>query len=954
MGINLEAYLADITYTLERQERVHSETRYYGIAQVICNADKLDDWEITNYYPGVQGVTGEPRARQPVFRISLSTGIPGPPEGVRLFYKEIGNRELKYHDETGFFYEQISFKKDKNNRYVPADTAGYNHSGNLNLVCKMNGSEEKLVDIEGPNSLICRPSDQLTEKQYTTMLQELFDMHKNLILNANSWVVAKRSATQDASGGENAAAHLRLKATRQFLDEIEAALKSISHEPKSLLRKERRRVSAPEQIKGRIDGRTLAALASGATITVPVNVESYDIYEHRIIRQALENLESQIGDWEKSVEKDIDAELKTAKPAGSIIEKWRAEGPRYTKEKEYWAENSAVAVEKAYQRECSPKYNDRRQNPTPKNSAADEKIIYPVKYMKVSFFNAGSRHETRKYNSFFQLDVKGYYDKARRVQPVTLRLLFSTLSRVEAAREIVLKVSQTKVVRTKVVRTKVYQTKVYQTKEPIPITIQGRYLCSDKDILIFGDIESINDKPIDPKKQEEMEQGAYTDKVYEIMHEFNAEFGKAWKAVERISNGSSQYQSGLKCALENNMTQWSEQKTRLQKLLKHPLLSGLKTHREPLRPTPVFIQDARYQKAWIALQDVDKSLLIFDDFWSKSDSLSESFPVRYVHEIYEYWCFYKMLTLLIQRHKWELAEDGSLTDKFRQFMDRPNLNKRSSNRENIRGLALTLKRICHEKEITMKAFFDTTINDGLRPDYRFCIQDGGKTYNLYIDAKYMPYESARKHIKKTAVEKYLNKAKDGFEAKASFIVCPKVEEAYFGGGHGALVAGTGLEDDFHRHRVGIIPLAPPGNGDAESIANSERDFLLLMQMFLEYNYLLPYLVPKTEVVLETKVVLETEVMLETEVVPETENLRFCWKCGEEGKTTSERLYTESGYPKIHYHCSTCDDFWVVNHCRGNGNHPLIKHLSNFHIQKGEKPWFVVCPKCGNGAEPKLL
>jgi len=73
---------------------------------------------------------------------------------------------------------------------------------------------------------------------------------------------------------------------------------------------------------------------------------------------------------------------------------------------------------------------------------------------------------------------------------------------------------------------------------------------------------------------------------------------------------------------------------------------------------------------------------------------------------------------------------------------------------------------------------------------------------------------------------------------------------------------------------------------------------------------------------------------------------YCWSCGCE-IIDIEINYTESGYEKYYYTCTSCNEFWVKSHC-GYRGHKLIKHYNNYHRQPKDYSWFLVCPTCRDG------
>jgi hypothetical protein len=124
------------------------------------------------------------------------------------------------------------------------------------------------------------------------------------------------------------------------------------------------------------------------------------------------------------------------------------------------------------------------------------------------------------------------------------------------------------------------------------------------------------------------------------------------------------------------------------------------------------------------------------------------------------------------------------------------------------------------------------------------------------------------------------------------------------------------------HRTGLIAMLPPKIND-ELTDSSGRDFLLMMQMFLEYHCGYD---------------------------------EICWSCGtskieDEGVAQDfagiirKTRYTRGNSLKWHYQCK-CGEFWVRNHC-WSCHKNLIKHVNDYHAHATDnRKWSVQCPNCG--------
>lgn len=336
-------------------------------------------------------------------------------------------------------------------------------------------------------------------------------------------------------------------------------------------------------------------------------------------------------------------------------------------------------------------------------------------------------------------------------------------------------------------------------------------------------------------------------------------------------------------------------------LLKLSFLMNTEEKNIIIKPTQLFFKDKIYRQVWNIINFMDNRVRFLHE-----DLDNEVIPLKKTCDIYEIWCYFKMLHLLINQIGWE-TNDDSIAEKLDRLF-----NSRGKN--NIpNGFYISLSHLTHEGDkLELKVYFNPSI-EGLRPDYYFEFLKPGETVNVYLDAKYRDYGSQGRQqyindIEITAYEKYIKRFEStNSKASASFVMhCDERKEyTNFGGFYDKSKYPFKNEKRLYSpgHKYGAFKFRP----------SDSQSFITWFKMIMEY--ILPY--------------FET-----------------CWNCGEDKNIKINKRFTKSMYPKYHYYCENCNAFWVKNHC-DKGTHKLVKHITSYHYIDPDKNsiWYVKCPKC---------
>lgn len=326
-------------------------------------------------------------------------------------------------------------------------------------------------------------------------------------------------------------------------------------------------------------------------------------------------------------------------------------------------------------------------------------------------------------------------------------------------------------------------------------------------------------------------------------------------------------------------------------------------------PTPLFLHDPNYRSAWSAIKAIDYELSA-SLFAQDSNRLVKTAKVE---QIYEVWVLYKILALATQQLGWTL-KDGSVTEILDNYL---------LNGQLLEGFSTVLIH----GDWNMELYYEPRINlqngKHVTPDFvfRYVYQNTPKGL-VILDAKYRDYnlqgtEAWKIDVERVAIEKY-----GQMQVVDRKWMLPILHSAII---HCDEQVSNNLEDQFNPYHVYY----------------NEQLFEVELSQSTAHKFGSIYMLPSQVHVFKNwfRMILEYPFKA----------YNTCWSCGEQFDISVRQLMTAGGYPKYHFTCKSCQEFWVKVHCRQNRQHLIVKHALNYHLQVSrQQRWFVVCPCCGDG------
>lgn len=409
------------------------------------------------------------------------------------------------------------------------------------------------------------------------------------------------------------------------------------------------------------------------------------------------------------------------------------------------------------------------------------------------------------------------------------------------------------------------------------------------------------------------------------------------------------FQSGLLQKMDHGC--WRDLEERIDRLIRSsPILCAVGTG-ERLRASNLFLKHPDYRCAYLLMRKNEKQLVGID-LWAKS-----VFRVGRTHQLYEVWCLLKILSIFIVDYSFTLCQpEGGIADLsqlIEQYLRDGKLNGRSFVLE-LRQGRLAGMRV----QLDYDAEKDAGDGGNLRPDYFLKISTvdvaavrwgnkSGVERGFCLDAKYRNYAPAQQtkwtwyeDLLEVAWDKYIVRLGRGTQVDGSYILhsdaqssLPEIKK-YFWPGRGG-ECGDVREylfkrcqtphiqerrsmlqkelGDLESCRIGAVCFTPSSDSAADAA------FRGLLQMIMEHYFKL---------------------------------YRYkCWNCGSEDLDIQE-LETAGGNEKYHVVCRKCRRFWVETHCwscKGEKSQKLGKHLYNYYQSQPGNPWDVICPVCRKSA-----
>ena len=833
-------------------------------------------------------------------------------------YEELIN--LKNKNEEVYFFDPVIFKLEKIKDSITTNSQmkkyfykiefensleksslGYVNPGNFYIWAFNKKSDKKIIG--NPFKVMVLPSS-ITLKDFEEILNEIININRNLLLT-NEKTKMTIGLIEERK--------LFLKDIKQAIDKISKYLKIINKNPKISLYLQN--IKIPLNKIKRFSAKTLLEYKSkpySNRFTTTINQETYDIYEHRIIKYELEKLKQLIIEIDevnnenlnnyrdeqnafakKTLNKyffcdsknEIGNKAKILKELFEIPSNWK----RTIKLYDFFVEN------------C--KLNNDILILDKMKKKDDDKEIDIKKYNKIDCSDG------RLCSEYLLKDELINYKITLKTNDLQMHYILSQIIRYIENNEHKLKENFVE---------NIFR-KNYEYPKKFNDVLSFFYELENK----YPDL-SFEKKASEVLKDEMKKLFCDTKKIINL--------DLAQEEVNTVIRQKNIWDEKL---LELSLLEKDKNKLlkKINELLEIPILKFIKLQKENLNYTQIFVNDYRYNEIFMTLANLDKKYKITIDL-NKEEIMHKK-----LDELYEYWVLIKMTTILIERQKWELCNDQNLKDVIYNI-----LIDKSQNIDY--GISL-IKRIDNDNIIIkLKILYNKKIVYGIngdwnRPDFRFniTIEETGHNpieRNFYCDTKYRKYDEMAKSFEHdicdVAIRKYTyNYNKTDFKAKASFIIhtdnikdeyTNKDKYIYWGGNIYPKIIDK-LPEEYSKefripcHRYGSFSFKP---GYIEN-------FITFMKLIMEYHF------------------RDLEINMMSNPKGDRLYKGICWECGHE-LSSDDIIYkkTKSGVIKYHMICKNCGHFWVKNHCSSNW-HTLIKHVYHNYHELEDGLWYVKCPEC---------
>lgn len=382
------------------------------------------------------------------------------------------------------------------------------------------------------------------------------------------------------------------------------------------------------------------------------------------------------------------------------------------------------------------------------------------------------------------------------------------------------------------------------------------------------------------------------------------------KKLEKFSNLNQQI-----LQLHDTSSDYQSLNNQVLELLNLPILNEVSSpYKIPLKPTSVFLHNPSYRLAWQAITKIQREPYIS----LISAQHNHLISTNKSHQIYEVWALFKMIQILSTEMGWTLQGSHSVNQFLQNYLVR---NNSLDNFNLVLTKELWTINIYYEPLMKQEKILPERKWGRLTPDFVFKFSYNSVIRGMsIIDTKYRNYNSQgikewKKDIENIAILKYGNMTPSDSKWKirilSSSIMHSTADSSF---------AGKQLCHPYHvLYNSQLFKL--PFNSD-----NAHRYSSIVMT-------------PSNQLFFKNWFRMQLEYHLGS--------YKTCWNCGESEHVQEKQLTTQSGYAKFHYTCESCNEFWVKVHCKEHG-HNLIKHLTNYHLQKKNNrfsKWYVKCPKC---------
>ncbi|MDU3520907.1 MAG: DUF2357 domain-containing protein [Clostridium saudiense] len=845
----------------------------------ILGDEPNENWIIETHYMG-KGVKSKKAIYQIAFQPVLEKN-----ESLDNFYlrlrasKDSTNIDyLRYCNKNNLFFYSEPKQKKKEKYCSVANTAG---KFIVEVVRLENNTVLKSIDV------IVKPSS-LTYDDYLKMIRDLREIREDIVINNNSKISVGQRYINKKDNVE------------KTIKDLEAAINKINNKPKSKLEAEY--VKKKYNQINKITNKTLLEKSMYPyknSFTAIDYKESFNIYENRILKQVLINLKEKIKEYEEFYEDYV-----------------RGEERENAKIRERFKKMTKVSIEerKEVVERKKLKYTQRFKEIINENirtiTSNAELIVF--KNEKINKDNINIKYDS--YNNSFILrftpnnEIKGdelKFIKGRK----NIYGQFLDIS-----------------LRTNNINEMIFFIESLEKRVCIPnrtLRINLKINMSNFNVqnnkFIIDSIYSIDGFHV--KSYSEEEKREFFERYFD--DENDEENLNMLESIIKKEKDISSLKENFK-----NDKSWELLKQKVDNMINLPIFKDVKHEKiNVLRPSQIFVNDNYYRKAYKAIKKYNEKVSIID---MKSP---ESILVKSTCDIYEIWCLFKIVQLLIINQKWILINDKSVLKDIDCFFYKKDIYKEKKVEFKFTKLLKSKYRIDLSLIYEGQVKYDE--DKYKTPDYQLIytvINEYNQvvdTMRVYLDAKYrnyinQGYKAYNDDIKNVAIDKYIKTFEETLNnATCSMIVHSHKDEKYVNWG------GDNIE------RVRLINetnsnLRPHGYGAFYLIPSDLSNLNKFLRLLPEYH-----------------LNINCGYCNELE---QLEGYHICWQCGEVENIDTKIKYTKGGNMKYHYSCKNCNEFWVKNHCFGSVDHKLIKHRDNYHLLNNDtsNPWHLICPICGNG------
>lgn len=419
----------------------------------------------------------------------------------------------------------------------------------------------------------------------------------------------------------------------------------------------------------------------------------------------------------------------------------------------------------------------------------------------------------------------------------------------------------------------------------------------------------------------------------------------------------AEFQQKLLAEEEQNPDRWEAVERHIDQLLKgSPLLCGAGSG-ERLHTSNLFAMHPNYRRAYKLMRETEQQFVGIE-LWETRSSIR----VDHTEKLYELWCLLKMLSIWINDYSFELISHDRkrLTDQILRYL--------RSGKENLGVETLVLRNTLRkwtknpqetEQVIELRLDYDKKqwIQEGgrrtyLQPDFYLEILYPDSKEGIYrfcLDAKYHNYADKQmtkwgwyRNMFEVALDKYIFRLGQGADTKihGSYILHSdsrnpnKNIDRYFWSGY---VREENSPDMFQREKhdvEGYLARKVSGQKEQEILDRLPGE----LDMAADCQFGAVCFTPLNDAPFRglMQMIMEHFLGLYKEK---------CWICGSDAPAF-DTLRTETDFEKYYITCPNCREFWVESHCFSKRckNRPLGKHRHNYY-RTSDSIWNVICPDC---------